>query len=234
MSILADVILCAIILLCILFGFHRGFVKSFVEFIGYFVAMIAAVVLSSTLSVFVYQALLRDMLIKKISTAISTSAALPAEQKVQAIMQALPSFVTNGMGYHGVTAKSLSETVSTSATAAAPKVADMISPVIIGLTKVIFTVILFILFLMVVRFLAKALNSVFKLPLLHQLNSVLGGVFGLFKGLIIVFLLCALVQFVAPLMPGKNLESVQQTVNSSYVFKTIYQNNPAYSLLNKG
>ncbi len=233
MSILADVILFAIILLCVLFGFHRGFVKSFVEFIGYFVAMIAAVILSNALSVFVYNTILRDMLIKKIGTAISASATLPAEQKVQAILQALPSFVTNSMGYHGVTSGSISKAVSASTAAAAPKVADMISPVIINLTRMILVVVLFILLLLVVRFLAKALNTVCKLPVLHQLNSLLGGVFGLLKGIILVLLLCALVQLTVPFMQGKDARFVQQTVNSSYIFRTIYQNNPAYSLLNR-
>ena len=233
MSILADVILCAIILFCILIGFHKGFVKSFVEFIGYFAAMFAATVLGNALAVFVYNTFLRDMLVKKIGTAISTSATLPAEQKVQAIMQVLPGFVTNSMVYHGVTANSLGAAVSTSATAAAPKVADMISPAVIGLTKIVFAFIIFILLLFVVRFVANALNTVFRLPFLHQINSLLGGVFGLLKGLVIVFLLCTLVQFTATLIPEKNSESVQQAVNSSYVFKTIYQNNPTYSLLNK-
>jgi uncharacterized membrane protein required for colicin V production len=231
MSILADVTMLAIILLCVFLGFHRGFIKSFVEFIGYFVAMFAAILLSNAISVFIYNTILRDMLIKKISTAISTSAALPAEQKVQTILQALPGFVTNSMGSHGVTSASLGKAVSNSAASAAPQVADMISPVIIGLTKIIVTVLLFVLLLLAVRFLAKALNTVFKLPVLHQLNSLLGGVFGLLKGIIIVLLLCAVVQVTIPMMKEKDSRFVQQTVNSSYIFKTVYQNNPTYSLL---
>lgn len=234
MNIIADVVLCSIILLCIVLGFYKGIVKSFVEFVGYFISIIAAVFLGNALSVFVYNSVLRGIMIKKISTAITTSAALPVEQKVQAVLHAFPNFVTNAMSYRGVTTQSLGKTLSASAATAAPKVADMLSPVMISLMKVGFTVLIFILLLMVVRLIANMLNTICSLPLLHQLNSLLGGVFGLLKGVVIVLLLCALVQLAVPMMKVESLQVVQKAINSSYVFKTIYQNNPIYSLLDKG
>lgn len=233
MGILADIIVCAVILLCVLIGFSRGFIKSFIEFIGYFAAMIASVFLANVLSVFVYNTVLRDIMIKKISSAITDSAAMPVEQKVQAVLQTLPKFITNGMGEHGVTTQSLGKTLSASAASAAPKAADLMSPMVIGLTKVIFTVIIFVLLLMVIRLLAKAVNTVFKLPLLHEVNSLLGGVFGLLKGILVVLLLCSLLELTVPVTQVKSQEFMQQTLNSSFVFKTLYQNNPIYLLLGK-
>ena len=230
MSILIDVIFLAVVLLCVIVGFQKGFVKSLIEFIGYIVSVIGAAYLGNTLSVYLYNAVLRDLLVKKISAAISAETAITVEQKANAIFTGLPKFVTNAMNTHGITAKSLGKSLSGSASAAAPKAADMIAPIIISFTKIILTILIFFLFIMLVRLIAKAMDMVCKLPVLHQMNSLFGSIFGLLKGIIVVMLLCALLQIAVPMLKEKSWGITPKDLNSSYTYKVLCDKNPVYSL----
>ena len=68
------------------------------------------------------------------------------------------------------------------------------------------------------------------MPLLRQIDSLLGGVFGLLNGVIITMLVCMFFQLITPMLEEKTANSVEQQINSSVIFKGIYENNPIYSL----
>jgi len=80
------------------------------------------------------------------------------------------------------------------------------------------------------RLIATALDAVFKLPILHQVNSLLGGVFGLLKGVVVVFLLCAALQFTLPYLAAKYPNITQQKISQSRIYEFVYVNNPIYKL----
>lgn len=100
----------------------------------------------------------------------------------------------------------------------------------LAITKVLTTVLLFVLLQMLVRMIAGALDTVFRLPVLHQVNSLLGGVFGLFKGVLVVFLLCAALQLMLPLLIEKYPEFAQNQIGRSCIYQYTYVNNPIYKL----
>lgn len=107
------------------------------------------------------------------------------------------------------------------------KVTDALDYVV---AKVLATIILFVLLQILVRFLATALDAVFRIPILHQVNALLGGIFGLFKGALVVFLLCAALQLTFPLITAKYPHITQKEVSKSYIYQYTYVNNPIYDM----
>ena len=68
--------------------------------------------------------------------------------------------------------------------------------------RVIATAIVFVLLQMLVRITASAVSAVCRL--LHLANSLLGGLFGAFKGVVVVLLLCSFVQLAGPIFELEN------------------------------
>lgn len=89
--------------------------------------------------------------------------------------------------------------------------------------------ILFTALQILIRMAAKALDLLFKLPVLNLLNKTLGAVFGLLKGAVVVLLLCAVLNIAGPHfeVEGKPLS---KSLPESWVYTNIYQTNPAAAL----
>ncbi len=98
------------------------------------------------------------------------------------------------------------------------------------LTRVIVTVVIYMLLQMLVRMVVGALDTVFHLPLLHQVNQLLGGVFGLLKGALVIFLLCAVLQMTIPVFSIKNPNFVSKQIISSCIYQFTVAHNPIYEL----
>ena len=75
------------------------------------------------------------------------------------------------------------------------------------------------------------LCAVFELPLIRQLNEALGGVFGLLKGVLVVWLVCASLNIVVPMMKNSMREIAEQNIHTSILFDVVYEHNPIYALL---
>jgi uncharacterized membrane protein required for colicin V production len=99
-----------------------------------------------------------------------------------------------------------------------------------ALARVVTMALIFVILQMLVRMATGALDAVFKLPLLHQANSLLGGAFGLLKGVLAVFVLCALLQLALPFITVKYPAVTQQSINQSRIYQFVYVHNPVYKL----
>lgn len=98
------------------------------------------------------------------------------------------------------------------------------------IARVITTAVIFVLLQLLVRLVSNALDTVCRLPILHQVNSLLGGIFGLFKGVLVVFLLCAALQLMLPLITVKYPNITQKEIGRSCIYQYSYVNNPIYKL----
>lgn len=100
----------------------------------------------------------------------------------------------------------------------------------LALAKIIATVLIFALLQFLIRMVAGALDTVFHLPVLHQVNMLLGGVFGLLKGVLVVFLICAVLQIANPVISVKNPEFTKKEIDASCIYQFSNANNPIYRL----
>ena len=99
-----------------------------------------------------------------------------------------------------------------------------------AIARVITTVVIFVLLQLLVRLVANALDAIFRLPILHQVNSLLGGILGLLKGVLLVFVFCAILQLTLPLIAAKYPNITKQKVSESRIYQYVYVNNPIYKL----
>ena len=228
MGILLDIGFVIIILLCVVFGYKKGFFKSIAGFIGAVIAMFLAWVLAGLIANALYQGIFREKLIDHISAVLSNDALASFPEKAAQVVVNLPGFLSNTLNNQGITSSQIEQSLQAAGNNAAPATADLISPAIIWLLQLLLTVILFFILVILVRLVIKLIGNVFRLPVLRQVDGILGGLFGIFKGVVYIFLVCILLQLLMPVI-GNSSEPMKQVLDNSFIYQFIFYNNPITS-----
>ena len=228
MGILLDIGFVIIILLCVVFGYKKGFFKSIAGFIGAVIAMFLAWVLAGLIANALYQGIFREKLIDNISAILSNDALASFPEKAAQVVANLPGFLSNTLNNQGITSSQIEQSLQAAGNNAAPATADLISPAVIWLLQLLLTVILFFILVILVRLVIKLIGNVFRLPVLRQVDGILGGLFGIFKGVVYIFLVCILLQLLMPVI-GNSSEPMKQVLDNSFIYQFIFYNNPITS-----
>ena len=228
MGILLDIGFVIIILLCVVFGYKKGFFKSIAGFIGAVIAMFLAWVFAGLIANALYQGVFREKLIDNISAVRSNAAWASFPEKAAQVVANLPGFLSNTLNNQGITSSQIEQSLQAAGNNAAPATADLISPAVIWLLQLLLTVILFFILVILVRLVIKLIGNVFRLPVLRQVDGILGGLFGIFKGVVYIFLVCILLQLLMPVI-GNSSEPMKQVLDNSFIYQLIFYNNPITS-----
>ncbi|MDD5952685.1 MAG: CvpA family protein [Oscillospiraceae bacterium] len=220
MSILLDAVVVAIVVLFALLGLRKGFFRSLMGLIGAIAALIAALTVGRFLSDWLYDTWGRALLTDAVTNALADSGASTAE----GIATALPSYLQPVLDFAGGT-KGLETLLSASSGKVAGVVVKVLEPAVTNLLMVLLTIVLFLVFLLIVRLLLRLLDRVTHVPVLRQVNGLLGFLLGMCKGLLIVWLLCILTTALLPLWSGSG-QWLKTAVDGSYLFRTLSGINP--------
>ena len=109
-----------------------------------------------------------------------------------------------------------------SASAKDAVIGGMIEPMFTMIVKTIIFIAIFILVQIILDVIARVLKLVNKVPVIGSVNSLLGGAAGLVQGLITVFVICIVFRFIISVTGGDVMFFNETTVNSTYVFKWLY------------
>lgn len=89
-------------------------------------------------------------------------------------------------------------------------------------------ILIFIVVSIICYIIQAVLNLVFSLPLLHSVNKFGGAAAGVIKNLLKIYILLAIISFMAPMAI---MEPVLNVINGSIVTKLLYDNNLLVSLI---
>lgn len=218
-----DIILVCIFLLFVIVGVKRGFIKSAARFLGAVLSACLAAAFGGMAAAWIFDTLFRGALVERITESIS---GLGGAEAVQSVLQSLPDFIVRALEEGGVTAGSISGSLATQQGEAAQLIADALAPIFIGFLKVLAVIVLFMLFMMLTRILSNILSAAFSLPILNQLNALLGGVFGLLLAFVSVWIVLAAVQVFTPMLSTEVQAQVETAMRSSLFAGAFIHLNP--------
>ncbi len=205
MSIIIDIVLAASGILTIYFAYKRGFVSTVISLIGLLLALVLASYLGLAAADYIYEDVVGD----KIAQNVIDDFRSDSSRDVNDI---LPKYISNYFKNSGEKANDvLSGNFALSTIKKAIK-----TPVTALITVVIF-LILFIVFLLLFRWIAKLAGLINKIPVIGKLNSLLGGMLGIVKALLIVYLLCFILS--KSIMLTQNGIITADDLKSSYIFE---------------
>lgn len=208
MSIMLDVVTAVIIIAVVCKGAAKGFLSALAELAGFVVSLIAAAAFSGPFGSFIYTNFLKD-----------------------AVHSAVESAANAKIAGSGAALAKLASTYSAAKNAAVNDAANQ-AGLLIGRGIAFF--IILILCLIIVGLIARAFRGVNRLPVLGALNRLAGAVLGVVTAMLVVFVLCTALSAMMPLFAAqKDPVITTSTIDSTYLFKYIYHNDPLGNILLK-
>ncbi len=225
-----DILFVCVCLLFVAIGARRGFIRSAVHFLGALLSAFLASLLGGAVAQWVFDSFFRQALAERIGESLVSLGNGDAAAAVQQVLSSLPEFLQRALGEAGVTAGSIAEGFSAGSGQAAEVIAQGLSPVFVGFLKVLAAVVLFFLFMIAVRALGGVLGAAFHLPVLSQVNALLGGLCGLLLAVVTVWIVLAVLWVFTPMLPTETQAQLEQLLEGSYLLGPLSQWNPLGAL----
>ncbi len=92
--------------------------------------------------------------------------------------------------------------------------------IVSALMNVISFVITFVVLLILFHVIINLLKAIFRFPVLKQLNSIAGGIFGLLRGVLLCFVLFALIPLLQTVLPSEGLGEMIQASTLAPLFSS--------------
>lgn len=216
----ADIIIIAVFALLFFIDFKRGIAITILNVAGVALTGFLAYHISNFLASWVYTAFVQQTLTTNLQQMIDTQGINSA---IANSFSALPNWVMGMLGFF-LSIFGLDSSVYTndfqvpnSAVAAvSASVENLIQPVITGMFRLVIGVVISIIIFIIIKILVKKLARVFKIPVVKQINELLGGVLGLAEAAILVFFA---VNIFSGVLEFSNPEMLNNPMISGAVFK---------------
>lgn len=221
MSIIIDLVILGILILCIALGYHKGLTGSLLKIISFVLAFVIAFVLFKPVSNFIIEKTnwdenleqsIRDVIVANNNQ--ETSVTETNEEK-QNMPDVIMEYINKTVEEAGNDAK---ESI---ADATARNVAIIIinAGVWIGL---------FLIARIILLFVKGLANLITKLPVIKQFDKLGGIIYGMIEGVVIIYGILAILSFVSPLVNGLG---VVDAVQKSFIGSVMYNNNLLLKLI---
>ena len=191
-SVILDLVLIAIVAVCVFFGAKRGLFRTLADLAAYLVALIGASWLANVFTAQVME-LLRPVLESQVSQSITDYlTALTENSGYSGILKGLLDTLTAG------------DTIDDIANVAVDVLADT---VLHNMAYMLLFVVAFVLLVVVLKLVIRIVDSALKLPVLHQMNTLGGVLAGALKGVLLVLLVLWLNEQTGLLVTPQALEA---------------------------
>lgn len=230
MAYILDGVIAGICLICVLVGVQRGFIRSVVHFLGAVIAACLASALGGALAQWVFDAFFRDAMVEKLSGSLQSLAGQSLATALEQVLSTMPDFLARAMREAGVTASSVSGSISGQADQAAVMITNYLAPVFVNFLKVLAVIVLFFLFMTLVRMLASLVGKLLRLPIIEQLDGLLGGLFGFLLALVSVWIIIAALSVFKPMLDVSTQAQVDTALSNSIIAGVFVKMNPLAGL----
>mgnify|MGYP005771184681 FL=1 len=205
MTIVVDLIILAILIICIIIGYVRGLTGSLIKILSFVLSLIIAFLLFVPISnLIIDKTQIDDNLEQSIKEMIIGNEENKEEKMPEAITDYIGQKVENA-------ADDAKESIANSTA----------RDVAITIVKAGTWIALFIIARILLIFLRFITSLIAKLPVIKQFDKLGGIIYGILEGLIIVYILLAIISFVAPMLDN----SIVDSIDKSFIGNMMYNNN---------
>lgn len=182
-----------IIFLFILIGVKRGLAKTFFGLISLVVAAVLTYYISGFFANLIYDSFVKQTLITNLQTTISQNSITDAvTNSFSALPQWALSVVSGFMAIFGTNPTDFTSSFNIQKDQAAQSVASsieqLVKPVVTGIFAMLLSILIFIIVMIILRKIIKLVVKIFEVPVIRQINKVLGGVLGACEGIVFVWI----------------------------------------------
>ena len=201
----------------------RGLAAAIANFVGYIAALAVAWLVAKTLAPALFNAFFRTELIERVQVALET---LPGgtelAESAAAMLASLPAYIGDLMDIGGYNAEELAAMLSSYSTDTAGAVVDaIVAPALTGMMTMVLFLLMLSILMVVVHAITRFFYGVNRVPVIGLVNSVLGGVMGLAMGIIGVYVVLVILQFVLT-FTGESLSFLNKGIlGQTYTYRLL-------------
>ena len=219
MGIIIDLVVVAIFAICILVGYIKGLTGSLLKIISFVLAIVIAFVLFKPVANFVIDHTNWDenleQAIRQMVLADETEETKEEDKQNQNMPNVIVNYINDQIEKAGDEAK----------TAIVDATARDVTVTIINAGS---WVVLFIVSRIILMFIKGLANLITKLPVIKQFDKLGGIIYGLLEGLVIIYILLAIVSFISPMLSETG---IIKGIQDSFVASIFYNNNLLLKLI---
>ena len=217
-----DIAVILIIAILTVIGIKRGAISEIVSLVGVVVAIVLSFMISKPAAVFVYDNMIEESIYNSVYEAIDGK----VSSDVNATVDALPEEIieaSESVGFD-ITAEfeKAFKTDGNISEIAAEKITNSIArPLLINVIRIIIFMILFIILKLLINWLGRVLNIVSKLPIIGTANTLIGGIIGFIRGIIIALIICYVVIIILNVRPEGMFGITSETAQNTKLFSLL-------------
>ena len=209
MMIIADLVVVAIIAVFAFIGIKRGFIRSCIGLCSVIISLFISIWAYPIVTDFINNTSLNETIASTVELGLEDKSDSASENDDSGIFSILPDSAQDAI-------ESGTEVVADSARKATAQAISTLAINIISIL-IVFIVVRIIMFL-----LSLTLGFITKLPVIKSINKLLGAIFGALCGILVVYLLLALLAFTSAINTDN---PIGKSVKESYIASQMYDNN---------
>lgn len=218
MGIVIDIVVIAILVLNIIIGYKKGLINVVFNILAFFIAIIITFILYKPVSNFIINNTEIDDKIKQTIIENSKKEDNSDNEKTES---------------SNIIQKYVEDSIKNAEEDAKEKTIELVANTIsIRGVEILTGILLFIVTRLILIVLGFITKFVANLPLIKQFNEIGGVLYGLFKGLLIIYIILTIMFFVVSI---NQKGIISKTIENSYITRILYDNNIIvnYCLLGK-
>ncbi len=239
MGIIIDILILLFFFICIKKNYRRKQLRCCLETGSTLLAMIFAVPLAEMCAELVYNQIFRNALAHNLAVVVSENASAESQTSTLArVMQKMPSVINNAsISYQTTSPANVAEVeriMSSGSYTTAESITDILAgPVIQGIFRAVFCIIFFFGLCYLIKSFSAIIENALYSPERAVQNTVLCGVLGCVKGLLIFTMIVAVIQLMLPALPHLPVFNAE-TLSKSFLFRLFYHQNILMLFLGRG
>lgn len=223
-----DILLVVLLVVFVAVAAKRGFMITLLEVAAVVLAVIISMQLCKPAANGMYTTLFEPSVEKKITEALPNNAdGTTYAKKASAVVESLPAFARNYIAKSGIDTDDITGQIMkgdySSEDVAAQLNKNIARPIAVTVLSSVLFMVFGILLMLILKQVAKALNKMFKIPIVGTANALLGGLFGLLKGVVVCYFLCCILVYLSERM---GVAALKSAVDDSAVIAFVQSFNP--------
>ena len=233
MEYILDIIFIVLAVAMIILGAKKGLVKALLDGLSTIVSGVIAYILATPVAKVIYEAFVRGIVKSELEKGLNESGTdfSSVSESVNALVSELPEGALNiaskfGFDLNGAISNVVNSTPDSNGSLIEALMTNIGDNICLTITEAITMIALFIVVSICLTFVIRLLNKVVKkLPVIKQANKLAGGLLGLVKAVVIIFVISTALVFV-------NNEELSPIINSSIILEFVNNNNPLLNIFN--
>ena len=222
MAYIIDIILLVIFAAVIISSIKKGFFRSLFDLIGSILAFILSRIFASSAAPAIFSSIIAPGAEKHLAASLSEIGTTDYVTQVEQAINSIPEGLTGVMEIIGFEKQALVEKVSSLNLNGDNLVESIMNTVVepVGTAVIQFVLVALLAFVLifVIKLVVKILDKIItKLPVIGKFNSVLGGLFGAVRGLIVVGIFAMLISVAAGFINNQEFIAL---VDNSFIVST--------------